>query len=89
MCSYGGVGCSNRGEGGPIVELERADGEGSKLVWLKSSSASVDCWCGLATGVSCWCMREGSGGWRVIPGNDPTSARISGTVEIEEKIFWS
>ena len=24
-------------------------------------------------------MREGSGGWRMIPGKDPTSARISGT----------
>ena len=35
--------------------------------------------------MSCGCMREGSGGWRIIPGNDPTSARISGTVEIEEK----
>ena len=27
---------------------------------------------------SCGCMREGSGGWRVI-GNIPTSAHISGT----------
>ena len=29
--------------------------------------------------VSHECMREGSGGWRMIPGKDPTSARISGT----------
>ena len=32
VCSYGGVGCSNSGGGGPIVALERADGEGSALV---------------------------------------------------------
>ena len=31
-------------------------------------------------------MREGNGGWRMIPGNDPTSARISGTAEVKGKI---
>ena len=66
------------------MEPERADGEDSKLVRLESGSASLDCWCGLV-GLSCGCMREGSGGWRIIPGKDPTSARISGTVETEEK----
>ena len=29
--------------------------------------------------VSCGCMREGSGGWRMMPRKDPTSACISGT----------
>ena len=35
VCSYDGVGCSNRGGGGgPIAEPGRADGEGSKPLSL-------------------------------------------------------
>ena len=67
------------------MEPERADGEDSKLVGLECSSASLDCWSGLVR-LSCWCMREGSGGWRMMPGKDPTSARISGTIEVKGKI---
>ena len=46
-----------------VTPLRKILATGLKLVWLESSSASADCWCGLVR-LSCGCMREGMQ-WRV------------------------